>query len=146
MIFRYTSKKGVYLKISKLTKNILITSTFFMAFTISIGAFAAHGLKAYIDPYMMKTFHTGVNYQFYNTLGLFAIAFVSYLIPNSKKIKISFIFILLGTLIFSFSLYALVILNMPILGAITPIGGTFMIIGWLILTYTLIKDLNIESN
>lgn len=129
------------MKISQLTKNILITATFLMALSITIGAFGAHGLKAYIDPYMMKTFHTGVNYQFYNTLGLFALAFISYLIPNSKKIKISFIFILLGTLIFSFSLYALVILNMPILGAITPIGGSLMIIGWLILSYTLIKDL-----
>jgi len=47
---------------------------------------------------------------------------------------------LIGMIIFSFSLYALTILNMPILGAITPIGGTLLIIAWLTLTYGILKD------
>ncbi len=41
---------------------------------------------------------------------------------------------------FSSSLYLLVLLNMPILGAITPIGGTLQIIAWFLLAYSIYKD------
>jgi uncharacterized membrane protein YgdD (TMEM256/DUF423 family) len=48
--------------------------------------------------------------------------------------------VLIGTLIFSFSLYFLVVLNMPFLGAITPIGGTLLIIAWLLTSYSIYKN------
>ena len=74
------------------------------------------------------------------TLGLFAATFIYALKPDSKKIFISLWLIIIGMIIFSFSLYFLAILNMPILGAITPIGGTLLIIAWLTLTYGILKD------
>lgn len=131
---------------SKNSKHFLVIASFMMALSISIGAFGAHGLKAYVDESLMNIFHTGVSYQFYNTLGLFAIAFILHLNPNSKKIFVAGYLIFMGSLIFSFSLYLLVILKLPILGAVTPIGGSLMIIGWLLVTYTLIKDIRVASN
>lgn len=121
-------------------KTFLAISSFMMALAIALGAFGAHGLKSILDEYLLKVYNTGVQYHFYNTLGLFAATFVYALKPNSKKIFISLWLILIGMIIFSFSLYFLAILNLPILGAITPIGGTLLIIAWFTLTYAILKD------
>ncbi len=121
-------------------KMFLAIASFMMALSVSFGAFGAHALKTILNEYMLEVYKTGVQYQFYNTLGLFAATFIYSLKPNSKKIYISLWLILLGMLIFSFSLYALTLLSMPILGAITPIGGSLLIIGWLTLTYGILKD------
>ena len=121
-------------------KMFLAIASFMMALAISLGAFGAHGLKSILDEYMLKVYNTGIQYHFYNTLGLFIATFIYALKPQSRKINISLWLILIGMIIFSFSLYALTILNMPILGAITPIGGTLLIIAWLTLTYGILKD------
>jgi uncharacterized membrane protein YgdD (TMEM256/DUF423 family) len=121
-------------------KKFLAMASFLMALGIALGAFGAHGLKSILDEYMLKVYHTGVEYQFYNTLGLFAAIFIYSLKPESKKIYVALWLILIGMIIFSFSLYLLTILNMPILGAITPIGGTLLIIAWLTLCYGILKD------
>jgi len=121
-------------------KMFLAIASFMMALAISLGAFGAHGLKSILDEYMLKVYNTGIQYHFYNTLGLFIATFIYALKPQSRKIYISLWLILIGMIIFSFSLHALTILNMPILGAITPIGGTLLIIAWLILAYGILKD------
>lgn len=126
--------------IEKNVKLFLGIASIMMALAIAIGAFGAHGLKSIVDEYMLKTYNTGVEYHFYNTLGLFAASFIMFLKPNSKKAVVASWLILLGTIIFSFSLYLLVILNMPILGAITPIGGTLLIIAWILLAIAILKD------
>ena len=122
------------------SKKFLAIASFMMALAIAIGAFGAHGLKAIVTEQMLKVYNTGVQYHFYNTLGLFVIALIINLKPQSKKLTIAAWLILIGMIIFSFSLYALVILNIPVLGAITPIGGTLLIVAWLIATYSILKD------
>ncbi len=121
-------------------KMFLAIASFMMALSVSFGAFGAHALKTILNEYMLEVYKTGVQYQFYNTLGLFAASFIYSLKPDSKKIYVSLWLILFGMSIFSFSLYALTLLSMPILGAITPIGGSLLIIGWLTLTYGILKD------
>ncbi|QKF73157.1 DUF423 domain-containing membrane protein [Aliarcobacter faecis] len=121
-------------------KNFLSLATLFMATAIMLGAFGAHGLKKILEPEMLKIFHTGVEYQFYNTFGLFFATLIYILKKESKKIKVSLYLIVIGTLIFSVSLYLLTILNMPVLGAITPIGGTLQIIAYLLLCFGILKD------
>ncbi len=127
--------------ISKNMKTFMIIGSFMMALTIAIGAFGAHGLKPYLDEYSTTIYEKAVSYQFYNTLGLFFISFISYLLPTSTKIKKAFYFILVGTLIFSFSLYILSLTKIMWLGAITPIGGSLMIIGWVLCGYSIMKEL-----
>lgn len=111
-----------------------------MALAIALGAFGAHGLKTIVTDSMLVVYKTGVDYHFYNTLGLFAVSFMITLKPESKKLVISAWMIIIGMIIFSFSLYLLVFLNLPILGAITPIGGSLLIIAWLIVAYSIIKE------
>jgi uncharacterized membrane protein YgdD (TMEM256/DUF423 family) len=121
-------------------KIFFAIASFMMALAIAFGAFGAHALKNILDEYFLKIYNTGVQYHFYNTLGLFVATFIYALKPTSKKILISLWLIIIGMIIFSFSLYFLAILNMPILGAVTPIGGTLLIIAWLILAYGILKD------
>ncbi|RXK13943.1 DUF423 domain-containing protein [Halarcobacter mediterraneus] len=126
--------------INKNVRLFLTISSIMMALAIAIGAFGAHGLKAIVSPQLLVIYNTGVEYHFYNTLGLFAACFMMYLKPDSKLLRVAAWLILVGMIIFSFSLYALVILNMPILGAITPIGGTLLIIAWILLAISFYKD------
>jgi len=133
------------MKITQNTKTFMVTASFMMALTIAIGAFGAHGLKPYLDQYSTTIYEKAVSYQFYNTLGLFFISFISYLLPKSAKIIKSFYFILIGTFIFSFSLYTLALTKIMWLGAITPIGGLLMIIGWILCGYSLVKELRVSS-
>ena len=118
----------------------LAITALLMASAIAFGAIGAHGLKKILTPEMLKVFHTGVEYQFYNTFGLMFATLLSMLRPYNKNLKVAQVLILIGTLIFSISLYLLVILNLPILGAITPIGGTLQIIAYVLLAYAIFKD------
>jgi len=128
------------LNITVNTKYFLIIASFMMALGISIGAFGAHGLEPYLSEYGITIYNKGVDYWFYNSLGLFGIAFMTYLVPTSSKIVKGFYFVLIGILIFSGSLYALALTEIKILGAITPIGGSLMIIGWILCIVGIIKD------
>lgn len=121
-------------------KVFLAIASLMMALAIAFGAFGAHALKSILSESMIKIYNTSVQYHFYNTLGLFCASFVYMLKPESNKIFISLLLIFIGMVIFSFSLYILVIFNIPFLGAITPIGGTFLVIGWIILFYAILKD------
>ncbi len=103
-----------------------------MISAIAIGAFGAHGLKnILLENNSSEIFNTASKYHFYQTLGLLFIGLFAQ--KNSfKGIYLSSIFMLLGMIIFSSTLYVLAITNLKWLGAITPIGGTLMIIGWFV--------------
>ena len=131
-----------------MTQNVrlfLLIASFMMGLNIAIGAFGAHGLKPYLDEYGIIIYNKGVDYSFYNTLGLFAISFIAHLLPNSQKLIKGYYFVLAGSLIFSFSLYILSLTKIMWLGAITPIGGTFMIVGWILVFISVYQE-KIETN
>ncbi len=131
--------------ITKHTKNFLVIASFMMALGVAIGAFGAHGLKATTDESLMAIFHTGVQYHFFNSIALFGVALITYFLPNSKQIVISGYLLILGTLLFSFSLYLLVLLKLSWIGIITPFGGTLMIISWVIIAFSIINELKIKE-
>lgn len=106
--------------------------------SVALGAFAAHALKEQISDYAVNIFETGVRYQFYHVFALLAAGIVYKEFPN-KFIKWSGIFFITGIILFSGSLYCLMYVKGAVmpgykwLGAITPIGGVFFILGWLLL-------------
>ena len=126
---------------NKKTKFFLITASFMMAIGILLGAFGAHILKEFVSDALLRVYETGIKYHFFNSLGLFIIAFILHYKPNSNTIFVSGILILMGTLLFSISLYLLVILKISYLGMITPIGGVILLLGWLLTSIGIIKDL-----
>lgn len=91
---------------------------------VALGAFGAHGLKAMLTPDLLNVFETGVRYQMYQGLGLLALG----LYPQQRRAPL---WLLLGSLLFSLSLYLLALTGLRWLGAITPVGGILMIVGWI---------------
>lgn len=99
---------------------------------VALGAFAAHGLRARLDPELLAVFETGARYQMYHAFALLA---VGILVERkaSRLLSASGILFLAGTLLFSGSLYALALTGTRLLGAITPFGGACFLAGWLCL-------------
>lgn len=122
-------------KQSDLVLILLICFSGFLA--VAIGAFGAHGLKKIITPELMVIFETGNKYHFYHnivSLITFFILLFAEINDGSPKsqtfLRISCWMFLIGILIFSFSLYALAVTGIRILGAITPFGGVSFLLGW----------------
>lgn len=96
---------------------------------VTAGAFGSHALRNVVHINMLAVWHTAVLYQLLHGLGLLAlVAITPHLQPRCARLAGPTL--LLGTLLFSFSLYALVLTNTTWLGFITPIGGMLMIAGW----------------
>lgn len=110
---------------------------FLGALSVMIGAFGAHALRARVSPEDLKIFETGVKYQFYHVLAM-GLVLVLFTKTKEYKLLLSLKFFLIGILIFSGSLYALVVLNQRWLGMVTPIGGMSFIIGWILAAMSLL--------
>jgi len=97
---------------------------------VALGAFGAHALKNILDPQLLVTFQTGVQYHMTHTLALLAVALLTLQFPQSNLLKSSGWLFVLGILFFSGSLYALSLSGIRWLGAITPIGGVLFLGAW----------------
>ena len=96
---------------------------------VILGAFGAHGLRERLTPEMLVVFETGVRYHLIHGLGLLAIAWAASRWPDTYVNIAGYLFVA-GILIFSGSLYVLAMTGIRWLGAITPLGGVCLIIGW----------------
>jgi uncharacterized membrane protein YgdD (TMEM256/DUF423 family) len=101
---------------------------------VAAGAFGAHALRARIPPDLLAVFETGVRYQMYHALALFAVAWVSSRWPTPQATWAGWLFVA-GTVLFSGSLYVLSLTGVRWLGAITPLGGVAFLAGWLALAW-----------
>lgn len=100
---------------------------------VALGAFGAHGLKTRVTPEMLTVWQTGVFYHLVHALGLLLVGILSHLMPEAAMVRNAGWAILLGTVLFSGSLYALVLTGIKPLGMITPFGGIAFLVGWLLL-------------
>jgi uncharacterized membrane protein YgdD (TMEM256/DUF423 family) len=98
--------------------------------SVAFGAFGAHALRDRLDDYSRGVFETAVQYQFYHSLALLAVALLLLQYPGSGLLKSSAVLFVLGILVFSGSLYLLSFSGMRWLGAVTPLGGLAFIAGW----------------
>lgn len=111
---------------------------------IVFGAFGAHALKKIMSPEQLASFETGVKYQMYHALVLLMLSFNMNLDTSLERYMV-YCF-LLGTVLFSFSIYGLCISGAKgnkwkFLGPVTPLGGLFLVIGWGLLLYSFIQNL-----
>jgi uncharacterized membrane protein YgdD (TMEM256/DUF423 family) len=122
-------------------KIILLIASALGALSVMIGAFGAHALAPMLQASnRTDTFETAVKYQMYHTLALLAVGLLLFKIEH-PALQVAAWSFLIGILIFSGSLYTLTITGVTWLGAITPIGGTALIIGWGALFYAIFKSL-----
>jgi uncharacterized membrane protein YgdD (TMEM256/DUF423 family) len=99
--------------------------------SVAIGAFGAHGLRARVAMEQLAVFETGARYHMYHSLGLLAVGFLAQARPSPLANAAGWA-MLAGIVLFSGSLYALVLSGVRALGAITPIGGTAFLAGWVL--------------
>ena len=97
---------------------------------VALGAFGAHGLRGRLSPEMLAVFETGVRYQMYHALALAATALALAQWPGASTLVLAGWLFVPGTILFSGSLYLLVITQRRWLGAVTPFGGLAFIAGW----------------
>jgi uncharacterized membrane protein YgdD (TMEM256/DUF423 family) len=115
-------------------KLLQIFGVLFCGSAVVLGAFGAHLLSDMLSADALQSFEVGVRYQFFHGL---ALLFLS-LSPDSKKVmsRTALLFVI-GTLLFSSSIYLLSLSTMygdtglpALLGPVTPIGGLLLILGW----------------
>jgi len=120
-------------------RRLLMLAAMLLALAVLTGAFGAHGLKTVVLPAQLAVWQTAVLYHFMHALGLLAIVACTPRMGGlsaSRRLRLTVWCLLLGLVFFSGSLYLQVLTNRPWLGAITPIGGTLLIVGWLLLAWT----------
>ena len=102
------------------------------ALSVMGGAFGAHALKGQLTEKALDTFELGTRYQMYHALALLLVGLLLLQRPEASGLVYAGWAFVVGVLIFSGSLYALSLSGVKILGAITPIGGVALIVGWVL--------------
>lgn len=141
----------IFTEISSNTRNHHIISMFnhkwipiaggtLALLSVLAGAFATHGLQSRLGGYGIDIFKTAAQYQMYHALILLFISLALNLkIACEKWLTASAFLFLFGVLVFSGSLYLLALTNIKWLGAITPIGGTALLLGWIFVVIAFAK-------
>lgn len=101
---------------------------------VALGAFGAHGLRARLEPLAdgmkrLEWWNTAAQYQAIHALALGLVA-VFAARSSSMAVQVAAYSFVLGTVLFSGSLYAMTLTGMRGLGAITPLGGVAFLVGW----------------
>lgn len=126
-----------------MANKFLKSGALLATFSVIIGAFGAHLLKpSLIANGNLETFETAVKYQFYGSFGLLAIGLLPIIYQQNKYYIWAGVLQIIGTLIFSGSLYLICITGVKLFGAVAPIGGTCLIISWLAVFLSLKNNRN----
>lgn len=107
-----------------------------MFVAVAAGAFGAHALRARLAPDMLAIWHTAVEYQAWHALALLFTGFLlaQRTVPRAMAAARSAAWLfIVGIMLFSGSLYLLVLSGQRWLGAITPLGGVAWLAGWAVL-------------
>jgi uncharacterized membrane protein YgdD (TMEM256/DUF423 family) len=109
------------------------------ALGVLLGAFGAHTLEHLVSADRLQTWETGVRFQFFHGIGLLALGGLMGR-PHRKLLRRAALILLLGVLLFSGSLYTLVLTGALWLGMVAPVGGVAMIGGWILAAFSLARN------
>lgn len=114
-------------------RGILVAGALLAALGIVLGAFGTHGLRDALGERQLGWWETAVQYQMWQAVGLVALGALP------RRLGIPAAMIGGGALVFSGSLYAMALTDARWLGAVTPLGGLLMILGWLLAAWRLAR-------
>lgn len=119
-------------------KLSLLTGALLGLLGVAFGAFGAHALKEMlIRNGRLETYELAVRYQFYHALALLLVGLL--MEKSGSSIRWASLFLFVGIILFSGSLYLFAFTNLTTFAMITPIGGVFMLLGWSSLAYSIIS-------
>lgn len=110
----------------------LVLGALFALLAVMAGAFGAHGLRGVIDERGLEVFQTAVTYQIYHSLALILVAILPVAGLSRRLLGVAAGFFVAGILLFSGSLYLLVLTNLRWMGPVTPVGGIGFMVGWIL--------------
>jgi len=123
-----------------MSKFMLLCGIANTVLAVALGAFGAHVLKHRVGEELISIFHTANAYHFYHAFGLIILGLLLIHYPGSNSLRWSGMLMLLGVILFSGSLYLLVITRLTWLGMIAPFGGLAFISAWLIAFIAVLKQ------
>ncbi|MCJ8276883.1 MAG: DUF423 domain-containing protein [Bdellovibrionales bacterium] len=106
--------------------------------SVALGAFGAHALQALLDSQQMDTLAIANQYMSFHALALLALGLWSHWEKWSSSLWAGMCFVL-GTVLFSGSLYVLVLLNLRAAAFVTPVGGSLFLLGWILFAFSVVK-------
>ena len=106
-----------------------------MFLAVALGAFGAHGLKGRVADEMLAVWQTAVLYHLAHALGLLLVGLLAPHLP----VKAAGWTLFTGIVLFSGSLYLMVLTGSRPLGMITPLGGVAFLAGWLLLAVAALR-------
>jgi uncharacterized membrane protein YgdD (TMEM256/DUF423 family) len=115
--------------------RMMVLGAVFAGTAVAAGAFGAHLLKPVVDAPMLAVFETAARYQMYHALALCVLAAVGEQHTRLPVGAVGWLFIV-GILLFSGSLYLLSLSGPRWVGALTPLGGTAFMAGWVVLAWS----------
>jgi uncharacterized membrane protein YgdD (TMEM256/DUF423 family) len=105
---------------------------------VAAGAFAAHGLEARVTPRSLEIFQTGAHYHLAHAIALVAVSLVRG--PGGTFANLAGWLFTVGIVLFSGSLYFLVLADSTALVLLTPMGGVSFLAGWALLALAALKS------
>ena len=119
-------------------KGYIIIASLFAALAILFGAFGSHALKERLSAQSLEVYDIATRYLIFHALGIFLISLLGFQLPK-ESLETPVTMMIIGTSIFSGSLYLIAMLDFKKLGMVTPIGGLLLIVSWLLLAYNTYK-------
>ena len=133
-------------------QTFLVLGAIFGFIAVALGAFGSHALRSKLTPDRVATFETGVRYQMWHALALFVVVIVEAWIPSGGSPSFTLVgdrggapllfaagwLFAGGIVLFSGSLYALAVTHNRAWGAVTPFGGTCLLLGWAMLLFAIL--------
>ena len=100
------------------------------------GAMTGHGPVAGLDEASMRSVMTAVRYHEFGAVMIVVTGLAAAAVDSKRaafRLGLSCWLFVAGTLLFSFSIYARMLLGMEWLGPVTPLGGMGHMAGWIAL-------------
>lgn len=114
-----------------------MVSAVFGATAVAAGAFGAHALEASVTPERLQVWNTAAQYHLIHAAVILALGLHSG--PDDSRWRLPLMGFTLGVVLFSFSLYALVLTDITRLAMITPLGGLLLMLSWLMVAIKALK-------
>ena len=109
----------------------VMTAAWLGALGVGLGAFGAHGLRSRLDAAALASWSTAVEYQLLHAVALLAVGLYA---SGAGSVPVWTLRLwTAGIVLFSGSIYLLVLGGPRWLGPITPVGGICLLAGWVML-------------